>query len=473
MSALLRLYPGVQVTQLALIVLSQITLVMLLAFAASFALRNRAASVRYGIWFAALVCLFLGPLGAWVADAAGLRLIALPLAYPESAEQATLGQVPAESDGSASALRPLSSQAFSESTPTNSARRGPVDSMRAAATAVFVIWCAGAGFLLFRLIYGLGVAGALRRSLRPIEIDGVEEVLRAVREALGTPSLPGVMSSPIVSSPISLGILKPVVVVPEDLLETMRPDELRDVLVHECAHVAQRDHIVGLLQRVAAMLFWLHPLLHKLNRELARAREEVCDDYVLRQGEPTRYARTLLALAERPMVLQRVPHGVGLLHSHWKLGDRIAGLLDSRRRPMTRLSGWVLITATFVFFTAGVLVAGCRLSDAHESEPIQPTVTELPEVTFADDEGRAQDKIVIEVKADGTYAIDGAACDAAALDKRLGAIASEGREVYISVRAEIDTDVVQKSLTLLYGLFEKHGVGMREFVMERVRDLGQ
>ena len=82
-----------------------------------------------------------------------------------------------------------------------------------------------------------------------------------------------------------IGLVRPLVILPEDLPGTLRGPELADILVHECAHAVCRHQVVGVLQRLAGMLFWPHPLMHMLNRELARAREEVCDNYVLRHGQ--------------------------------------------------------------------------------------------------------------------------------------------------------------------------------------------
>ena len=72
-----------------------------------------------------------------------------------------------------------------------------------------------------------------------------------------------------------------------------------------------------------------------MNAQLARAREEVCDDYVLRCGDPCGYARTLLKLSERlPQAYgtdTASAGSVGLMDARWTLQDRIAGLLDPRR----------------------------------------------------------------------------------------------------------------------------------------------
>jgi galactose mutarotase-like enzyme len=87
------------------------------------------------------------------------------------------------------------------------------------------------------------------------------------------------------------------VVLPQALAATLTAPELRDVLIHECAHVLRRDTLVGVLPRLAAALYWPHPLVHHMNSQLARAREEVCDNFVLRSGGG---ALALAARVEEP-----------------------------------------------------------------------------------------------------------------------------------------------------------------------------
>jgi len=93
-------------------------------------------------------------------------------------------------------------------------------------------------------------------------------------------------------------LISPVVILPEDLIETLGSRGLRDVLVHESAHALRHDPLVGFLQRLLASAFWPYPPVHLVNRWLAGAREEVCDNYVLRQGDAPSYAETLLTISE-------------------------------------------------------------------------------------------------------------------------------------------------------------------------------
>ena len=131
---------------------------------------------------------------------------------------------------------------------------------------------------------------------------------------------------------------------------------------------------------------------------------------------------------------------------------------------MTRMSTWALAAVTLVLLTAGVIVAACRLSVAEDDATARPGEDSQSVARTAKDNAKVEqqeERISIEVKADGTYLVNGNVLDAAGLDKRLGEIASAGRDVYIAVRA--DTDVAQGPIEVLFGLLEKHGLGMREF----------
>ena len=157
---------------------------------------------------------------------------------------------------------------------------------------------------------------------------------------------------------------------PEGLAEAVPGDALRDILVHECAHILRGDLRVGLLQRLAGIVYWPHPLVHYANGQLARAREEICDNHVIRASDRCGYARILVALTEscRPA---GAPHpAIGFLGARWSLADRVAGLLDPRRIPMTRTPLPMRISLAAVLTLAGMAVAAVRLDrPARGDEP--------------------------------------------------------------------------------------------------------
>ena len=186
--------------------------------------------------------------------------------------------------------------------------------------------------------------------------------LERVRMRSASPRLPPVLTSAAVRG---AGRGRPVAVrasyCPKDWPSRSPSDSLRDVLVHECAHVVRLDAWVGLLQRLAGAIFWPHPLVHYASGQLTRAREEVCDNHVLRCGDPRGYARTLLALTEQCRPLGAVRPGLGLLGARWTLADRVAGLLDTRRIPMTRTTFRMKIAVAIALAVTALAAWGIRL----------------------------------------------------------------------------------------------------------------
>lgn len=206
-------------------------------------------------------------------------------------------------------------------------------------TGVFAVWCCGVALFLIRLFRAWWKLESIRRTARPISTEVVENVLRSVCEELRIRRIPRLTASPRVGSPLAVGVRRPEVILPEGLLAQLSPSELRSVLTHEAAHIARRDLIVVFGQNLAVSLFWMHPLVHVLNRQLSLAREEVCDNHVLGTIDAPSYSRMLLRLAELIESADPQLVSVSLLPGDWKLETRIADILSEGRSRTTRLTG--------------------------------------------------------------------------------------------------------------------------------------
>src|SRR4029078_6519352 len=116
------------------------------------------------------------------------------------------------------------------------------------------------------------------------------------------------------------------ILIPARYLETLSREELLQVLIHEGAHALRRDPLVALLQRIGGAMFWWPPLVHLVNRNLTRAREEVCDNFVLTHTAPETYGATLLRLATLSPAMARLPLAIGMFDSRGELGEGIWGV---------------------------------------------------------------------------------------------------------------------------------------------------
>ena len=182
-----------------------------------------------------------------------------------------------------------------------------------------------------------------------------EERQACLARKVGLHRFPRVHGSPAAPMPMVVGVWRPTIVLPEQAPAAWGQPQWEAVLLHEAAHIARRDPLAVLAQRVAVLLFWWCPLVHLLARRLNDLREAICDDYAL-EGPCDRiaYAELLVESAERLVNLRSLPAPLGLIDSaHGGLEERITRLLEKEKQPMTKLS------LAGKLLGIGVLLAAC------------------------------------------------------------------------------------------------------------------
>lgn len=201
-----------------------------------------------------------------------------------------------------------------------------------------VLWLLIALTMLFRLVLGLRLSARLVRSSRPIE-DQVRE-------------------SDLVRVPITVGVIRPVVILPSDWRDWPAL-KLRAVLAHEQAHVARHDPLRQLAATVYRSVAWFHPLAWWLRAQLSDLAEQASDDAAIAAGQDrVNYAETLLSFMERTprrVQWQGVTEGVPMANRQTRM-RRIDRVLDQNRelsRPSNyrALAALVLAALPLIYLT--------------------------------------------------------------------------------------------------------------------------
>ena len=106
------------------------------------------------------------------------------------------------------------------------------------------------------------------------------------------------------------GPVRPAVVIPPDLNDSLTPKQLTWVLLHELAHVRRGDLWVVVVQRVVQAVFFFHPAVHLANWIIDELREYACDDAALAACKTSRRdcGEGFLAIVERSV--ERAPVAV-------------------------------------------------------------------------------------------------------------------------------------------------------------------
>lgn len=148
-------------------------------------------------------------------------------------------------------------------------------------------------------------------------------------------------------APLTFGVFRPTVLLPEDL--PVGDAQFQLVLAHELAHIRRKDCLRKLLLTVCLCLYWWNPLVWMMVWLANRDMELACDEAVLRALGPDcrkAYALTLLDMA------QRNPKSAPLCSGFAKSSaeERIRAILSFKRIP-----AWVGICVSVLFvLTASV-----------------------------------------------------------------------------------------------------------------------
>lgn len=157
-----------------------------------------------------------------------------------------------------------------------------------------------------------------------------------------------------VPTPMAVGVRTPTIWLPAYLPAQLRDEELDDILAHELTHLLSRDPLWNLLSSAALALWWFHPAVWMLVRELRESREQCCDAVALHRFErdPRHYARTLLRASELSVPasghwLSASVLGDGSHPMSWRLRRIANGRSDARRLP---LWSWFLAASLLTSF---------------------------------------------------------------------------------------------------------------------------
>jgi D-alanyl-D-alanine endopeptidase (penicillin-binding protein 7) len=200
---------------------------------------------------------------------------------------------------------------------------------------------------LLRIGWAYGLAWKLRQAATTDLPEAVSVLARRCEARMGLMNL-DVRISARVAGPVTIGIVRPAVLLPEGLLERQGEEVTEAALAHEMAHVRRRDGTRKLVEELMLALIAWHPLARWLSAQLDHTRELACDEDAARAIEgPRQYSRSLVAIAME--VAARPVTAPGLCSmGEGSLRQRVERLLAGARRP----PGWRLAAGALALVAA-------------------------------------------------------------------------------------------------------------------------
>jgi bla regulator protein blaR1 len=106
-----------------------------------------------------------------------------------------------------------------------------------------------------------------------------------------------VFISELVSSPVTIGYLKPIILLPLATINNLSESQVEAVLVHELSHIKRYDYLVNFIVSIISTLLYFNPFMKLFMKQVEAERENCCDELVLQFGyDKIGYASALLTL---------------------------------------------------------------------------------------------------------------------------------------------------------------------------------
>lgn len=142
-----------------------------------------------------------------------------------------------------------------------------------------------------------------------------------------------VLCSSSIPVPITLGVLRPVIILPQSLLNEIDDNLLISAVGHELVHIARRDYLTNLIYEFFYLPVSFHPAAWLIRRRIRQTRELCCDERVTSKLlSPDVYARALVRMIGTSQLTPRLAADttIGIVESD-NLEGRIMSLLKSRK----------------------------------------------------------------------------------------------------------------------------------------------
>lgn len=218
---------------------------------------------------------------------------------------------------------------------------------------ILTIWMIGILFLILRFAGGLIYTNRLKyRHTAPLP-SSFDDFVQKLLYRFNINKDIKFLQSFALKVPLTLGYLKPVVLMPASLLTGLPADQIENIIAHEIAHIKRHDYLFNILQSVIEILFFYHPAVWWISSVIRTEREHSCDDLAVEvTGDSLSFAKALTNVQEY-MQQPENSYAMAFSGNKNKLFNRIERILT---KPAMKKNLNERLIASCVIFTGLIIL---------------------------------------------------------------------------------------------------------------------
>jgi len=163
--------------------------------------------------------------------------------------------------------------------------------------------------------------------------------------------------SELVTSPVTVGYLKPIILLPAAALSNLSTQQVEAILLHELSHIRRYDYLVNFLVSIISTFLYFNPFVKQFISAIEEERENCCDQLVLQFGyDKVGYASALLTLEK--LSVSRHALALGAAGKNYLLNriEKIVGMEKKKGFRRNQFAGLLAALFCIVVFNSILII---------------------------------------------------------------------------------------------------------------------
>lgn len=170
-----------------------------------------------------------------------------------------------------------------------------------------------------------------------------------------------------VHSPALIGVFKPYLLIPKDVLNNLSVDQLQHVILHELIHYKRKDLVINWIISFLHIVHWFNPIIWYGFHQMRLDREAACDASVLSYLNPKEYREygaTIITLLEKASNMTYFSGAAGFSCNKNQIKKRIIMIATFKKMKLRT----VLLRSLLFILLGGFALSTCRGMETSKKE---------------------------------------------------------------------------------------------------------
>lgn len=197
---------------------------------------------------------------------------------------------------------------------------------------ITIIWVTGMLVMIALTIIAWIKLRKIKKSTSIIKNQEVHTLFEHCKQHLRITRHLILVESPLVKSPLTFGIFKTYIILPQHADAWMSMEDMKYILLHELNHIKYKDIATNYLIVLFQILYWFNPLIWIAFREMRLDREIACDSAVLKmldQNQHAAYGNTIINFVDKTY-----------LPRHFAMANHLAGSKKQLKKRIERIAAY-------------------------------------------------------------------------------------------------------------------------------------